>query len=191
MNPLYKYDTALRELHKKRRENHSTYELVKLYGFLTESVLRGDRHAIALAKSLHSKWECTVCGCSDEFGHDWEKICGCDTCGKGCESVESRRQRGAKRPSHIFDARDIFEVISQVCSDTSSCTQITQYILALLEVSDIPAQWAHTEHLIRQILETEPGAESLEYVQMLCSRVQNFVDNGVCSLEHDIGPFIR
>lgn len=90
-----------------------------------------------------TSWECTRCGCSDEIGIDGERICGCDTCHKGCETSYSRIKRGAKRSPELEKAKVIFRILADkwenLCTldklqQTEECTRILEYLYTL----DVP-----------------------------------------------------
>ena len=62
-------------------------------------------------RTQYELWDCVVCGCSEEFSALGEKICGCDSCKRGCEPTRERRLRGAMRSPELEDALELLLII--------------------------------------------------------------------------------
>jgi hypothetical protein len=75
----------------------------------SENLLEKLQNVIDTHKGL--KWECNVCGCSDQWSISGELICACDTCKGGCESAFQRKKRGARRSSVEEESRKILQGI--------------------------------------------------------------------------------
>ena len=100
--------------------------------FFEEALARKDPSALAILEQ-NKPWECITCGCSDEFGSDGERICGCDTCHRGCESDDSRVKRGAKRAEDDEKVFDLLKVLALKCEQVHKKDSIEKYTLVKFE----------------------------------------------------------
>jgi len=111
--------------------------------FFEEALVRKDPVALSLLEE-NKPWECVTCGCSEEFGSDGERICGCDTCHKGCESGDSRAKRGAKRAEDLEKAFDLLRVLALKCEQIQTKDSSTKYTLSKFEQDSIDISTALT-----------------------------------------------
>jgi len=162
-------DQQLMDLAARRRTHALLRESAKFHAFLVEAIARADPHAIRFAKKcLIQHWGCVRCGCSDEFDVDGEKICGCDSCSKGCEPYHLRVQRGARRPANWLEACDLFRVLGRACKEEPFAVE---YIRRRMSEPTLPFL-RHTVALIQDALDSA----DLAHVEDLCARVCAFIE---------------
>ena len=96
----------------KRESDEEDDNYMKFHEYIDEAILEDNALALELfeqATPSNIPWFCVTCGCSDEFSILGERVCGCDTCKKGCENASSRRIRGAKRSKEWHETADKME----------------------------------------------------------------------------------
>lgn len=93
--------------------------------FFLSSLENWDPHAVELCKKIYTDltdkdipdWNCSVCGCSDMVDIYGDLICACDSCSKtGCESPESRAERGCKRRRTLHELGIACDTLIQLLS---------------------------------------------------------------------------
>jgi len=100
-------------------------------------------------------WNCVTCGCSDTWDIHGERICYCDSCHKGCESIESRIGRRAKRSLSWLKACIALRVLEDECASLYACHDLERRaeVLALLWHMEFPEAFRPKISLARDIME--------------------------------------
>jgi hypothetical protein len=135
-----------------------------------------------------TEWACIRCGCSDEIGIDGERICGCDTCYKGCETSFSRHRRGAKRSRELEKAKVAFRILADkwtnLCmlekeQQVEECKRIDAYLTTLgLPESLVPSK-EYAQQLLSKSMDTN------EYSLTILYDIANWLHHGPFHIDYD------